>query len=220
LSSCEAIILSKNDFRTLVVDHKITNAWQIAALAEKNGKSFKHGFEYGSDNFVFGDGIRGLVKGKLAGFTALYNSFIKAPDLSNESQAWTNINSSKYKRIFGVMSAVLLAMMCWISFDYNITWDRPNHNTFSKDVLSYYTSFGDDTTMFDFQKAGHRDYFTNVYYGMSIDVVSSAISSVIGAENDFAVRHFINAIVGFLPYYSRPWWCVYLLDGSPPSLLC
>ncbi len=197
LSACEAVLLSKQDFRTLVIDNKITNAWQIAALAEKSDKCTKLTYEYGEENFVFGDGIRGLIKGKLAGFTALYNAFIKAPELNNATQSWTNINFKRYKQIFGVMSAVLLALMCWISFDYNITWDEPNHNTFSKDVLSYYTSFGDDTTMFDFQKAGHRDYFTNVYYGMSIDVISSAVSAVIGAENDFAVRHFINAIVGF-----------------------
>lgn len=198
LNTCETVILGKDDFHELVLKKGISNAWQLAALGEKAEIATKVSFEYGDKDFKFGDSLKALFNGKIAGFKALYNSFIKAPNLTEESTAWTNVNSPVYKKIFGIFTALLLVLMCWISFDYNITWDEPNHNTFSKDVLKYYTSMGSDTTMFDFQKQGHRDYFTNVFYGMSIDVFSAAVNSVIGAENDYATRHFINAIVGFL----------------------
>ncbi|MCC6818963.1 MAG: glycosyltransferase family 39 protein [Bacteroidia bacterium] len=198
LNTCEAIIMSKTDFHELVLEKKIDNAWQIAAIAEKSEMATKVPFEYGAKDFNFGDGFKALVNGKIAGFKALYNSFIKTPKLGQKDSNWLNINHSGYKRIFGIFATLLLVIMTWISFDYNITWDEPNHNTFSKDVLKYYTSFGSDTTMFDFQKAGHRDYFTNVYYGMSIDVFSAAVNDIIGAKNEFATRHFFNSIVGFL----------------------
>ncbi len=197
LNTAEAIVLSKDDFSELVLNKGISDIWQLAALAEKSEMATKLSFEYGANDFKFGDGIKALVKGKIAGFKSLYNSFIKAPLLGSEPSNWTNVNNSIYKKLFGIISVVFLALMCWISFDYNVTWDEPNHNTFSKDVLKYYTSFGEDTTMFDFQKQGHRDYFTNVFYGMSIDVFSAAVNDLIGVENEFATRHFFNAIVGF-----------------------
>jgi tetratricopeptide (TPR) repeat protein len=198
LASCEAVLLPIDAFHHLVIDKKVKNAWQIAALAEKEGLANSVNFELQADDFSFGDGIKAFFSGFAKGFTAIGNSFFKTAQIRDNNTNWANINHSGYKRIFGVMATLLLALMCFISFDYNVTWDEPNHNTFSKDVLSYYTSFGEDTTMFDFQKAGHRDYFTNVFYGMSIDVFSAAINSVTGAENDFKARHFVNAIVGFL----------------------
>jgi tetratricopeptide (TPR) repeat protein len=198
LSSCEVVLMSKNAFKNIVIDKKITNAWQIAALAGKEGLAAQVNFELQPDDFSFGDGIKAFFGGFSKGILAIINSFFKSAEISPASAGWTDINYRGYKRIFGIGAAVLLALMCFISFDYNVTWDEPNHNTFSKDVLKYYTSLGDDTTMFDFQKDGHRDYYTNVYYGMSIDVFSAAVNSIISSENDFLVRHFVNALVGFL----------------------
>lgn len=218
LSSCEIVILSKRDFKHVVLDKGIKNAWQIAALADKNGICTRVSFEYGKEDFVFGDGIKAAFKGKIEGFKSIYNSFIKTPVFGKADDSIYNINSPIYKRVFGIFATVLLALMCWISFDYNVTWDEPNHNTFSKDVLTYYTSLGNDTTMFDFQKAGHRDYFTNVYYGMSIDVIASAVNSIIGAENDFKARHFLNAIIGFLSILFAA-LTVRLFSGWLPAIL-
>ncbi len=198
LSSSEAVIFSKEAFKNLVIDKKISSAWQLAALAEKEGIATPVNFELQADDFSFGDGIKAFFSSIPQGFTAIINSFFKTAGTRNKTTDWSNINHRGYKRIFGIMATLLLALMCFISFDYNVTWDEPNHNTFSKDVLKYYTSLGNDTTMFDFQKKGHTDYFTNVYYGMSIDVFSAAINSILSPENDFMVRHFINAIVGFL----------------------
>ncbi len=197
LSACEAVVLSVDDFKELVIYKKINDAWQLAALAEKQGICTKLPFEYQSGAFVFGDGIRAFASGFGKGIKAIYNSFFKLAEYNKTEKSLLDINHGTYKRVFGISALLLLITMCFISFDYNVTWDEPNHNNFSKDVLKYYTSFGSDTTMFDFQKAGHRDYYTNVYYGMSIDVFSAAVNSIIGAENDFNTRHLVNALVGF-----------------------
>lgn len=197
LNTCEAVILSKDDFSELVQNKGINDAWQLAALAEKADMATLVPFEYGKNDFKFGDGFKSLIKGKLAGFKALFNSFVKAPSIGMAPGNWTDVNHSGYKRLFGISATILMLLMAWISFDYNITWDEPNHNTFAKDVLKYYTSGGSDTTMFDFTDKNHRDYHTNVYYGMSIDVFSAAVNEVIGASNEFATRHFFNALVGF-----------------------
>lgn len=218
LSSCELILISVRDFTHICIEKGITDAWQIAALAEKNERLSKFGFEYGKSNFVFGDGLRSLVKGKLGGFAALFNSFFKDPVFGNINNKWTNINASVYKKTFGALAAILLVLMCWISFDYNITWDEPNHNTFAKDVKRYYTSLGNDTTMFDFEKAGHRDYVSNVYYGMSIDVAAVFINDVFDIKNEYATRHFLNAIVGFFAILFTA-LIVRLFTGWLPALI-
>ncbi|MEZ4804008.1 MAG: hypothetical protein R2852_00575 [Bacteroidia bacterium] len=218
LSSCEAVLLSPEDFNHIVLEKNISNAWQISALGEKHGNCTKVPYEYKANDFVFGDGIRAFLKSFPMGVQAIINSFFKAAEVQKEEKSKLDINHPIYKRIFGVSALLLLVTMCIISFDYNVTWDEPNHNTFSKDVLKYYTSFGNDTTMFDFQKAGHRDYYTNVFYGMSIDVLSAGINSVIGAENDFHVRHFINSLVGFLCILFAA-LCVRIFSGWLPAVI-
>lgn len=193
LSACEAVMMPVADFHELCGDKNIKDAWQLSALAEKAGVCTRVPFDYRAGDFVFGDGIRALAKGIGQGLLTLFLSFIKSAHPSSAIK-----KDAGWKKAFGISAVALLLTMCLISFDYNITWDEPNHNTFSKDVLKYYTSLGSDTTMFDFQKAGHRDYYTNVFYGMSVDVFSAAINSLIGAENDYHVRHLVNAITGFL----------------------
>ena len=199
LGSMEAVLLNKSDFQRLVIEHTINDAWMLSSLAEKAEACTKVPFEYQSNDFVLGDASKSFFKSFALGFKMIWKQFFSAVRFKQDHQAnWTDINHSMYQRTFGVLALLLLIGMAWMSPDYNITWDEPNHNTFSKDVLSYYSSFGDDTTMFDFQKAGHRDYYTNVYYGMSVDVLAAGINDVIGAKNDYYVRHLINALIGFL----------------------
>lgn len=198
LAACEAILLNREAFKLIVDKHKITNAWQIAALAEKENNAAIVPFDLTAGSYVFGDGFKAFFSGFGKGFISIFNSFFKLASSSSPVTDWFNMNHGGYKRIFGIAASLLLVLMCWISFDYNVTWDEPNHNTFSKDVLKYYSSFGNDTTMFDFQKAGHRDYYTNVFYGMSIDVWASAVNSIFDIKNEYATRHFLNALVGFL----------------------
>ncbi|MES2616874.1 MAG: hypothetical protein V4613_03290 [Bacteroidota bacterium] len=194
LAGTEAVLLTPAIYHQL----KLNNAWQIAAIAEKDKKAQAVDFDMAVGSFVFGDGIKAFFTGIFKGLKAIKHSFLGLKSTLPVTTTWASFSHPGYKRLFGITAAVLLALMCFISFDYNVTWDEPNHNAYSKDVLKYYSSFGTDTTMFDFQKPGHRDYFTNNFYGMSIDVISSAVNSVLDIKNEYATRHLINAIVGFL----------------------
>lgn len=218
LSSCEVVMLNPDAFRSMVVEGSESDAWQLAAAGEKAGLCTKVPFEYQPGDFVFGDGIKAFFSAPLKGIKTIYNSFFRLLGPVRPLADKSDINHRIWKRAFGIGALLLLLTMAFISPDYNITWDEPNHNTFSKDVLKYYTSLGDDTTMFDFQKEGHRDYFTNVYYGMSIDVAAAAISSITGAENDYLVRHFLNSIIGFLSILFAA-LIVRLFSGWLPALL-
>lgn len=182
MSSCEVVVLSKHDFKNLVIDKGITNNWQIASLAEKEGLATRAAFELQSKDFVFGDGMREFGKGLWQGLKSIYHRFYQAAYLGQEKRTWQDINAPVYRRIFGIAATLLLAVMCFISPDYNVTWDEPNHNNYSQDVLDYYISMGEDTSMFDFYAEGHRDNYTNVFYGMSIDVASSAVNRVLGLD--------------------------------------
>ncbi len=197
LSASEAVLLSRDSYVELA-SKGVQNAWQTAAIAEKENNASVLNFELGNGSFVFGDGFKAFFTCFSKGFVSIKNSFFSLASTSTSSASWGNLDYKGYKRIFGIAATLLLALMCWISFDYNVTWDEPNHNTFSKDVLKYYSSFGNDTTMFDFQKQGHRDYYTNVFYGMSIDVWASAVNSIFDIKNEYATRHFFNALIGFL----------------------
>jgi len=197
MAASKALLVQKEAY-TMLVSKGVNDAWQIAALGEKENNTQKVNFDLGQGSYVFGEGFKAFFAAFLKGFVAIKNSFFTLATTRESNSTWLDFNHSGYKRIFGVASALLLVLMCWISFDYNVTWDEPNHNKFSKDVLKYYSSFGNDTNMFNSQKAGQRDYFTNVYYGMSIDVAASAVNSVFDIENEYATRHFFNALAGFL----------------------
>ena len=193
LSSCEVVLLSEDDFKYLVLEKKIDSAWQLAALGEKEGICTKVPFEYKASDFKLGDASKSFARGLVDGIKTLINYFFKAVNPGDQITDKSNINHSLYKKIFGFSAVFLLIGMLSISNDYNVTWDEPNHNNYSQDVLDYYTSMGEDTSMFDFQAEGHRDNFTNVLYGMGIDVLASGVNRIIGT-NETAVPKDIIAI--------------------------
>lgn len=130
---------------------------------------------------------------------AFFNWFIKIPlrDLKNkkpEDSIITNGKHSFYRMLFFVVAFITLISMGWMSRSYNVTWDEPGMVTYSKDVVKYLSSFGKDTAVFDTKKT---DYASNQLYGMSFDSISTMVSNSTG-YNIYAVRHFINALFGFL----------------------
>jgi hypothetical protein len=131
MSSMEAVLMNKTDFTQLVIDQKINNPWLLASLAEKAEACTKIPFEYVSKSFF---------QSFTLGFKAIWAQFFKTVRFKNSSSNWTDINHKMYQRTFGILALLLLIGMAWMSPDYNITWDEPNHNTFSKDVLTYNSS--------------------------------------------------------------------------------
>jgi len=180
LSACEVVVLSIDDFEKLVIQNGISSSWQIAALGEKEGICTKLPFELKPGSISAGSGFKSFYTGIGDGFKTLFNYFWKSANPGKSASDISDINHSLYKRIFGISAILLLFGMLFISPDYNVTWDEPNHNNYSQDVLDYYLSAGSDTSMFDFHAEGHRDNYTNVLYGMGIDVISSAVNRLLG----------------------------------------
>jgi tetratricopeptide (TPR) repeat protein len=194
LTDCEACLLPIDSAEELIINNKIKSAWHIAAFASKS-KSFKKvSFELDKNNFNLGDGFKSLVKGKLLGFLLLFISFFKNIDLNKEQLNWKNINFHLYKKSFAILSILLLFTMVWTAKDYNVTWDEPAHNEFSKHVIKYYSSIGSDTSMFESDKA--KPYGI-IIYGSSVDLLIRAVNNIFSIENEYLTRHIIDAIIGF-----------------------
>lgn len=193
LSTCEAVLMPLDLFEKIVLKNKIKDAWHISALTEKEQLNTPVSFDLGPNDFVFGDGLKSAVKNKLLGFKLFWSSFFKVTNIKEESSAWTNINAPIYKKTFAVLCLTLLIGMAYTSKDYNVTWDEPAHNEFSKHVIKFYTSFGSDTTMFD----PKISEFGKLSYGSSVDLVIRAVNNVFGFENEYYARHLIDSIIGF-----------------------
>lgn len=170
----------------------ISNAWQIAAIAEKENSAELLNNELPVKSHTIGSGFISFFTGFGKGFKTIVNSFFKAKTFISKPTNWLDINHSGYKKIFGFSATILLALMAFISFDYNVTWDEPNHNNYSADVLDYYTTLGEDTSLFCLQAEGHTDNKSNIYYGMSIDVVSRAVNRLLGFEQKMQPKDIIS----------------------------
>jgi len=169
----------------------------LMKLAKEQGMhiSFIDG-DFDEPAYGFGAAFTVIAKGKLTVASFVINNYFTdaIKQIKTNGIQLTEKNSAFYKLTFGAVATLVFAVMMVTSTDYNITWDEPNHNTFSKDVLSYYTTLGSDTTMFDFN---NRDYQTNVLYGMSFDTFCAAVQQVTGLH-EFNVRRVGNAFIGFL----------------------
>ncbi|MDP2176698.1 MAG: tetratricopeptide repeat protein [Bacteroidota bacterium] len=194
LSDCEVTLIPFDVFDQLVIKNKIDSAWQIAALASKNNQIKKVSFDLGLNDFNWGDGFKSLIKGKLLGFWLLIYSFFKITNTNQLKMTWRDINFHVYKKTFAVLSILLLSTMIWIAKDYNVTWDEPAHNEFSKYVIKYYTSFGSDTSMFESKNSN----FGILTYGSSVDLIIRAVNDIFSIKNEYITRHIIDAMIGFL----------------------
>ncbi|MBC7425897.1 MAG: hypothetical protein H7321_05120, partial [Bacteroidia bacterium] len=107
-----------------------------------------------SCKITFGEGFKSffgsVVKAK--SFTAYY--FIKSPIASfkvksgNEGTVFSNNNHKAYRLAFFIVAAFAFCSMLFMSKDFNVTWDEPNHNSYSNDVIDYYATLGEDTSVF------------------------------------------------------------------------
>lgn len=97
--------------------------------------------------------------------------------------------------LFATLFLVCLIGMPALSFDYGISWDEKLQYEYAHDIYAYLTSFGEDKTIFDFEKKSAL-WQPMQYYGSFFDVLTVAIVDVFGIENEFEMRHFLNALFG------------------------
>lgn len=194
MSQCELILLPIQLFNNIVLDNKIQNIVSIAAIADKEQLIKNATYEYSKEQFSFGDGFKSLIYSKLKGFKSNFEYFFKFSNQSVSHYQGININAPIFKKTFVILASVLLFWMVFSSKDYNVTWDEPAHNNFSKHAIKFYTSFGSDTSMFEPKNSN----FGILTYGSSVDLVIRAVNDIFGLENEYYARHLIDALIGFL----------------------
>jgi len=97
--------------------------------------------------------------------------------------------------LFASFFFLCLIGMPILSFDYGISWDEKLQYEYAHDIYAYLTSFGEDKTIFDFDNKSAL-WQPMQYYGSFFDLLTVAIVDVFGIENEFELRHFLNAIFG------------------------
>lgn len=94
---------------------------------------------------------------------------------------------------FVVLFLLALIGMPILSLDYGLTWDEPLQYEFAKDMYRYYTSFGEDKSVFDTSKGL---WAPMQYYGSFFDLLTVAFNDIFGIENEYDARHILNALFG------------------------
>lgn len=146
-------------------------------------------------------GILEFFKGWGTTAKLVKEEFVTAP-LKNGfrvKEAIVNGNSLIYRFKFFALAVVGMLFMLFISKDYNVTWDEETNQESAELVYKYLSTFGSDTTMFNFAEGRNRD--VNQHYGMSFDVLAVMAQKIVHNfspdANIYAIRHFLNAWVGF-----------------------
>jgi hypothetical protein len=107
-----------------------------------------------------------------------------------------NNHQAIFRKIFIGSSIAMLFLMTFLATDYGVTGDEPDMNEYGKAVLSYYASFGKDTTVFNMPKLYNRDGIAH-YYGGLFDLIA-AVANKISPLDEYDTRHVLNAITGFM----------------------
>ncbi|MCB0637395.1 MAG: tetratricopeptide repeat protein, partial [Lewinella sp.] len=102
------------------------------------------------------------------------------------------------------LSALLLIVLAMLS---GINADEKFQDDYSQKLLSYYSTFGEDkAALYEGDESSQR---YNKFYGGFFEVLSAGVNKVLGNEPGVAyhqVRHFINALFGFLIIFIAGRW--------------
>jgi len=122
------------------------------------------------------------------------------------------------KTIFYGLALTLLLLMLWIQKDFGVTWDEWMQGHYGKLVLRYFLSGGVNHDFLTFAQTmylygGLFDTLTGFFYGiLSGDLRHFAYSGLhdtlegisrqdIAGSGYFEIRHFVNAVFGFLAIF-------------------
>lgn len=134
-------------------------------------------------------------KGISGGLSDYVFWFFKAPFVQWKQ---SNLNfTSKFELLsrfmFGVLCLLAIIGMPLLSFDYGITWDESLQYNFAKDMYKYFATWGEDESVFDTKKGL---WAPMQFYGSFFDLLTATINEWFGIEDEYAARHFINALYG------------------------
>ncbi len=122
------------------------------------------------------------------------------------------------KQLFYTLALSLLLIMLWIQKDFGVTWDEWMQGHYGKLVLRYLLSGGKDRDFLTFAETmylygGLFDTLTGFFYGTFFsrlipfaysglqDTLQGLSRQDIAGSGYFEVRHFINALFGFMAIF-------------------
>ncbi len=110
----------------------------------------------------------------------------------------TTNNDLLYKKIFFGIAAVGLCLMLMMSQFTGINEDDKFHNPYEQKLISYYSSGGKDKAALAEDQKGKMNF-----YGGFFDLSSGIVNRILGSSDPnnamyHKVRHFWNALIGFL----------------------
>jgi tetratricopeptide (TPR) repeat protein len=104
----------------------------------------------------------------------------------------TNGNHPFYRLLFVSLSFLFLFLLPFLSFDYGMIWDEKIENVYSKDVLNYYLTNGEDTSCFDTNKPL---YSHQINYGTFINLVATVANTYFSPFGEYETRHVLVAFL-------------------------
>ncbi|MCU0348681.1 MAG: hypothetical protein MUC59_17210, partial [Saprospiraceae bacterium] len=115
--------------------------------------------------------------------------FLERPTTATE-------NDGFYRKVFMALSAAILLITIVLAIGSGINGDDEYQNDYSTKLVNYYATMGADTSALYIDKGKMH------YYGGFFDIVTGFANKALGHEVTDAsyhgVRHFFNAIFGFL----------------------
>ncbi len=115
--------------------------------------------------------------------------------MKNKIVNW--IKADYNRVIFTILSLSLLVAMPIMSRDAGMSGDEHFHFKQAENVISFYKTLGKDTSAVSGVGTGAVEGFI-MQYGQLPDNISCLIASIFNVEDIVSVRHFVNAIFGWL----------------------
>ncbi|KAF0247580.1 MAG: hypothetical protein FD167_3020 [bacterium] len=106
------------------------------------------------------------------------------------------VNEELYKKVFWIISVLMLIIMVYQSRNYGMNWDEYWFKDYGEDVLNFYLSLGQDRTLET--KARSATYETVAYYGGLVELIVAIINRYFSNRDPFDNHHFVTAIFGFI----------------------
>lgn len=102
-----------------------------------------------------------------------------------------------WKYIFIAVSVIGFFSIQLMCKDAGDSGDETSHRAQAYKVYDYYTTFGKDTAALTPVKPDYN----NPYYGQLADNIAVFVSKTFHIEDDYAVRHHVNSLFGWLMFF-------------------
>mgnify|MGYP000607088836 CR=1 FL=1 len=126
------------------------------------------------------------------------------------------VNDGLWSKVFMVSLLAVFLLMGIMSFWFGLSGDEVDMNEYGKAILSYFSTFGADDTVFHMSKEVDRDGVL-LYYGGFFDLLCAAVNKI-SPFAEYTTRHILNAWAGFVAIYFSSRILAYIADKRLATL--